>query len=140
MSLPAGEYEKAYAIQDRFLKENGELFYPSYKGEPYYDDFITGENAEWDSDVDGPTILAEFFGDFMVVNGKVGTKVIFLYSFQLIISNLQLIRSLLPYRQFCIRVFLYSLSLILRFGPSKTSTLVDTDCACSMAVTVASWL
>jgi hypothetical protein len=73
LGLPAGEYEKAYAIQDRFFKENGEFFYPSYKGEPYYDDFITGENADWDSDVDGPTILAEFFGDFMVVNGKVGT-------------------------------------------------------------------
>jgi spore coat protein A, manganese oxidase len=74
LGLPAGDYEKAYAIQDRFFKENGELFYPAYKGEPYYDDFITGENANWDSDVDGPTILAEFFGDFMVVNGKIWPK------------------------------------------------------------------
>lgn len=74
LGLPSGEYEKAYAIQDRFFKENGEFFYPSHQGEPYYDDFITGEDANWDSDVDGPTILAEFFGDFMLVNGKIWPK------------------------------------------------------------------
>jgi spore coat protein A, manganese oxidase len=71
LGLPFGDFEKAYAIQDRFFKENGELFYPAYKGEPFYDDYITGEGADWDSDVDGPTALAEFFGDHMVVNGKI---------------------------------------------------------------------
>lgn len=35
---------------------------------------ITDEKANWDSDVDGPTALAEFFGDFMVVNGKIWPK------------------------------------------------------------------
>ena len=69
LGLPAGEYEKAYAIQDKFFKENGELFYPAYEGEPYYDDYITGEGANWDASK--PTALAEFFGDFMVVNGKI---------------------------------------------------------------------
>jgi spore coat protein A, manganese oxidase len=70
LELPAGEFEKAYAIQDKFFKENGELFYPAYEGEPYYDDFIFGEGANW-TDADGATVLTEFFGDFMVVNGKI---------------------------------------------------------------------
>jgi FtsP/CotA-like multicopper oxidase with cupredoxin domain len=68
--LPAGDYEKAYAIQDRMFKTNGELFYPAYEGEPYYEDFIKGTN--WDSRY--PTALAEFFGDFMLVNGKIWPK------------------------------------------------------------------
>jgi spore coat protein A len=70
LNLPAGDYEKAYAIQDRMFKTNGELFYPAYEGEPYYEDFITG--TDWDSGY--PTALAEFFGDFMLVNGKIWPK------------------------------------------------------------------
>jgi spore coat protein A, manganese oxidase len=68
LGLPSGEYEKAYAIQDRMFKTNGELFYPAYEGEPGYSDYITGEGVDWDPSK--PTGLAEFFGDFMVVNGK----------------------------------------------------------------------
>jgi spore coat protein A len=70
LSLPAGDYEKAYAIQDRMFKTNGELFYPAYFGEPYYADFING--TTWDPKK--PTILTEFFGDFMLVNGKIWPK------------------------------------------------------------------
>lgn len=74
LNLPAGDYEKAYAIQDRMFKKNGELFYPAFKGDPYYEDFIIEEGADWDSKVDGATALAEFFGDFMLVNGKIWPK------------------------------------------------------------------
>ena len=74
LGLPAWPYEKAYAIQDRMFLNSGELFYPAFPGDPYYDDFITSEDAVLPPDVfpgGGPTGLAEFFGDFMVVNGKI---------------------------------------------------------------------
>jgi FtsP/CotA-like multicopper oxidase with cupredoxin domain len=82
--LPAWPYEKAYAIQDRMFLNTGELFYPAYPGDPAYGDFITGEgvtlgppqfpdnpNNEPGFNGGGPTALAEFFGDHMVVNGKI---------------------------------------------------------------------
>jgi spore coat protein A len=73
LHLPAGDYEKALAIQDRMFKENGELFFPAYKDEPDYDDFING--TKWETDhPDAPTAFAEFFGDFMLVNGKIWPK------------------------------------------------------------------
>jgi spore coat protein A len=74
LGLPAWPYEKAYAIQDRMFKETGELFYPAYPGDPYYDDFITDEGAVLPPDIfpeGGPTALSEFFGDHMVVNGVI---------------------------------------------------------------------
>ena len=77
LGLPAWPYEKAYAIQDRMFLETGELFYPAFPGDPYYDDFITGEGAILPPDIfpgGGPTALAEFFGDFMVVNGVIWPK------------------------------------------------------------------
>ena len=77
LGLPAWPYEKAYAIQDRMFLETGELFYPAFPGDPYYDDFITGEDAILPVDIfpgGGPTALAEFFGDFMVVNGVIWPK------------------------------------------------------------------
>lgn len=40
LNLPYGEYEAAFAIQDKMLKENGELFYPANKDDPGYADFI----------------------------------------------------------------------------------------------------
>jgi len=70
LQLPAGKYEVALAIQDRMFKENGELFYPAFPGDPDYAGFIDGENATQIV----PSVLAEFFGDFMVVNGKVWPK------------------------------------------------------------------
>jgi len=73
--LPAYPYEVALGIQDRMFKENGELFYPAFPGDPFYDDFIVGEDADLSSFKNGgPTALAEFFGDFMVVNGKIWPK------------------------------------------------------------------
>jgi FtsP/CotA-like multicopper oxidase with cupredoxin domain len=74
LGLPAWPYEKAYAIQDRMFLETGELFYPAYPGDPFYEDFITGEGAVLPPKLfpdGGPTALAEFFGDHMVVNGKI---------------------------------------------------------------------
>jgi spore coat protein A len=73
LHLPAGDYEKALAIQDRMFKENGELFFPAYKDEPCYEDFLQG--TEWEKDdADEPTGFAEFFGDFMLVNAKIWPK------------------------------------------------------------------
>jgi len=83
LGLPAFPYELAYAIQDRMFYDDGRLFYPSVKGDPFWEDFILNEGADIcpDSDGDGlcidpdePTVLAEFFGDHMVVNGKIWPK------------------------------------------------------------------
>lgn len=43
LGLPAGDYELAYVVQDRMVKDNGELFYPAFPGDPAYEDFIVGE-------------------------------------------------------------------------------------------------
>lgn len=72
LGLPVGEYEQAYAVQDRMFKENGELFFPAFPGDPGYEGFITEEGATPPSGK--PTALAEFFGDHMVVNGKIWPK------------------------------------------------------------------
>jgi FtsP/CotA-like multicopper oxidase with cupredoxin domain len=77
LNLPAYPYEVALAIQDKMFKTNGELFYPAFPGDPFYEDFITGEGAVLPPGIfpgGGPTGLAEFFGDHMVVNGKVWPK------------------------------------------------------------------
>lgn len=77
LGLPAFPYELAYAIQDRMFTEKGDLFYPAFPGDPFYDDFITGEGAILPEALfpgGGPTALAEFFGDHMVVNGKIWPK------------------------------------------------------------------
>jgi FtsP/CotA-like multicopper oxidase with cupredoxin domain len=77
LNLPAFPYEAAFAIQDRMFKDTGEFFYPAFPGDPFYDDFITGEGAVLPDPPfigGGPTALAEFFGDHMVVNGKIWPK------------------------------------------------------------------
>jgi len=77
LGLPAFPYEAAFAIQDKMFKDNGELFYPAFPGDPFYDDFITDEGAILPPNLfpgGGPTGLAEFFGDHMVVNGKIWPK------------------------------------------------------------------
>jgi len=77
VGLPAWPYEKAYAIQDRMFMDTGELFYPAFPGDPFYDDFITGEGAVLPTGLfpgGGPTGLAEFFGDHMIVNGVIWPK------------------------------------------------------------------
>jgi FtsP/CotA-like multicopper oxidase with cupredoxin domain len=77
LNLPAFPYEAAFAIQDKMFHTDGSLFYPAFPGDPFYDDFITGEDAELPDSIfpgGGPTGLAEFFGDHMVVNGKIWPK------------------------------------------------------------------
>ena len=73
LGLPAFPYELGYAIQDRMFTEKGQLFYPAFDGDPFWDDFITGEGAT-PPIPGGPSALAEFFGDHMVVNGKIWPK------------------------------------------------------------------
>jgi len=76
IGLPAYPYEMAYAIQDRMFRDTGELFYSSMPGDPFYDDFIEDDISGF-LGADGlslfpdggPTALAEFFGDHMLVNG-----------------------------------------------------------------------
>jgi len=60
--LPQGPYELGLAIQDRMFAADGQLFYPSADPdiEPGFDPLPPG-----------PSAIAEFFGDFIVVNGKV---------------------------------------------------------------------
>ena len=77
LDLPAFPYEAAFAIQDRMFKDNGEFFYPAFPGDPFYADFITDEGAVLPPEIfpdGGPTGLAEFFGDHMVVNGMIWPK------------------------------------------------------------------
>jgi FtsP/CotA-like multicopper oxidase with cupredoxin domain len=77
LDLPAFPYEAAFAIQDKMFKDTGELFYPAFPGDPFHADFITDEGVELDPQVfpdGGPTGLAEFFGDHMVVNGVIWPK------------------------------------------------------------------
>ena len=52
--LPASPYDLGLAIQDRMFTTNGQLYYPSMPEE---------EGAP------NPSILPEFFGDFILVNG-----------------------------------------------------------------------
>ncbi len=77
LGLPAGPYELAYAIQDKMFKSNGELFYPAYPSDPSYADFITANGVNLPAAQfpnGGPTVLTEFFGDHIVVNGKIWPK------------------------------------------------------------------
>ena len=74
LDLPAFPYEVPLAIKDRMFTDTGALFYPAFPGDPLYDDFITGEGAVLPPDLfpgGGPTALAEFFGDHMLVNGTI---------------------------------------------------------------------
>ncbi|NND35945.1 MAG: hypothetical protein HKN81_02315, partial [Gammaproteobacteria bacterium] len=45
LGLPAFPYELAFAIQDRMFTDRGDLFYSAFPGDPFYDDFITGEGV-----------------------------------------------------------------------------------------------
>lgn len=77
LGLPADPYELGFAVQDRMFHDTGELFMPAFPGDPSYDDFITNEGAVLPADLfpeGGPTALAEFFGDHMLVNGVIWPK------------------------------------------------------------------
>jgi spore coat protein A len=79
-TLPDGNYEIETVIQDRMFYQNGELFWPAYPNDPAYSDFIIDEGANLDSfsvsefPNGGPTALAEFFGDIILVNGMAWPK------------------------------------------------------------------
>jgi spore coat protein A, manganese oxidase len=77
LGLPYGKYELLFAIEDRMFKENGQFFLPSRPGDPSYHEYITEQNVNLPLDKfpgGGPTALAEFFGDFILVNGKIWPK------------------------------------------------------------------
>ncbi|MGG5254370.1 multicopper oxidase family protein [Neobacillus sp. SM06] len=57
LNLPEGEYEIPLMIQDRSFHEDGSLFYPDQPEEP-----VPGIN---------PSIIPSFFGDTILVNGKI---------------------------------------------------------------------
>ena len=64
LKLPKGPYEIPLVIQDRSFNEDGSLFYPSCPNE------IDGGTCEGD-ELPNPSIVPEFFGDTILVNGKV---------------------------------------------------------------------
>ena len=64
VGLPVYPYEQLLVIQDHMFDEDGQHFYPAFPGDPGWDDFI-GDNP----DAPQPSALAEFFGDFILVNG-----------------------------------------------------------------------
>jgi spore coat protein A len=53
--LPANEYDIPLVIQDKMFTDDGQLFFPSKPEEP---------------NQPSPSILPEFFGDFILVNGQ----------------------------------------------------------------------
>lgn len=55
LNLPSGNYEIPLVIQDRMFTADGQLYYPSQPPVPT---------------APTPSILPEFFGDFILVNGK----------------------------------------------------------------------
>jgi spore coat protein A len=72
--LPGGDYEIEIVIQDKMFNTDGELFWPAFPGEEPYDEFI---ETPLPTDVfpdGGPTALAEFFGDYILVNAMTWPK------------------------------------------------------------------
>ena len=79
--LPSGDYDIGMAIQDRAFTSDGQLYYPAYKNDPlpgtdmtvgdvvpqkFYMDNPLGEDA--------PSVVPEFFGDTILVNGMAWPK------------------------------------------------------------------
>ena len=65
--LPSGSYEKEIVIQDRMFTADGQLFLPSDNPEIEPINPLTGE--PFPPLPGGPSIIAEFFGNFILVNG-----------------------------------------------------------------------
>ena len=71
-TIPGGDYEIEIVIQDRQFDANGQLFMPSGY-EPEVDELPSppfAESKPIETFPGGPSILAEFFGDYILVNGK----------------------------------------------------------------------
>jgi spore coat protein A len=68
--LPGREYEFGAAVQDRAFTADGQLYFPAHPGDPLpgggevetFIDPVTGQPID-------PTVLPEFFGDHILVNG-----------------------------------------------------------------------
>ena len=60
--LPSGNYEREIVIQDRMFTTDGQLYFPSNASE-FYDEIPPLAPT--------PTVLPEFFGNFILVNGMV---------------------------------------------------------------------
>lgn len=63
--IPGGQYEIEMAIQDRQFTDDGQLFFPAM---PEPSDFLECQQSQ-DPNMPNPSILPEFFGDFILVNG-----------------------------------------------------------------------
>lgn len=72
--LPDEDYEIEIVIQDRLFDMAGQLFWPAFPGEVPYEDFIETPLPELEFPNGGPTALAEFFGNIILVNGKAWPK------------------------------------------------------------------
>lgn len=69
LNLPSGKFEIPLVIQDRSFYPNGELFYPTQPGhEPPP---APQPPPPLDPTLPNPSVVPEFFGDTVLVNGKV---------------------------------------------------------------------
>ena len=76
--LPGGDYDIGMAIQDRAFTKDGQLYYPAYKNDPLpgtdtVKDVVPKEFYKENGN-DAPSIVPEFFGDTIVVNGMAWPK------------------------------------------------------------------
>ncbi|MGJ7922118.1 multicopper oxidase family protein [Neobacillus sp. LXY-4] len=68
LNLPSGQFEIPLVIQDRSFYPNGELFYPM---QPGHEPPPAPQIDPPDPDFPFPSIVPEFFGNTILVNGKV---------------------------------------------------------------------
>ena len=72
--LPSGNYDIGMAIQDRAFTKDGQLYYPAYKNDilpgthDKVKDVVPNEFYKENGN-DAPSIVPEFFGDHILVNG-----------------------------------------------------------------------
>jgi spore coat protein A, manganese oxidase len=77
--LPSGDYDIGMAIQDRSFTKDGQLYYPAYKTDPlpgthdHVKDAVSKEFYKENGN-DAPSIVPEFFGDHILVNGMAWPK------------------------------------------------------------------
>lgn len=77
--LPSGPYDLGMAIQDRAFTSDGQLYYPAFKGDPLPGTNMTVGDVVpetfYEANGDGaPSIVPEFFGDMILVNGMAWPK------------------------------------------------------------------
>ena len=77
--LPSGAYDLGLAIQDRAFTSDGQLYYPAYKNDvlPGTSDTVGDVVPQAFYDAHGefaPSIVPEFFGDVLLVNGMAWPK------------------------------------------------------------------